>query len=253
MFEYPISTVRLELSARSDIGRNRRRNEDAYFAGGLSGADGWTLLAVADGLGGHARGDWASSRTLELLAVELGPLLTVMAPDAALREAVRRINWQVRAEARTLNAVGAATTLVLSLFHGLEYWWLNIGDSRLYFHGPDGLRQLSRDHSWVQDQVEQGLLDPAETRLHPYRNVVTRTIGFELAVDPDIRGPFTLAESETLLACSDGLFGPVADAAIAGVLGAYEPGEATRRLIELANEAGGPDNITVVVARAAGS
>lgn len=247
-----MNTVRLELSARSDIGRSRRRNEDAYFAGGLPGADGWTLLAVADGLGGHARGDWASSRTLELLTVELGPLVTVFGPKAALREAVRRINWQVRAEARTLNAVGAATTLVLALCRGDEYWWLNVGDSRLYLHGPDGLRQLSRDHSWVQDQVEQGLLDASEAGLHPYRNVVTRTIGFELAVEPDIRGPFTFAPGETLLACSDGLFGPVSDPEIEEALAKYPPEEATRRLIEQANEAGGPDNITVALARAAG-
>lgn len=249
MFEYRMSIPRLHFSGRSDIGRGRRRNEDAFFAGGISGADGWTLLAVADGLGGHARGDWASSRTLELLSLELGRRLPAANPEATLREAVYRINWQVRAEARTLNAVGAATTLVLALCRGLDYWWLNAGDSRLYLHGADGLRQLSRDHSWVQDQVEQGLLEPSEARLHPYRNVVTRTIGFELAVEPDIRGPFTLAEGETLLACSDGLFGPVSDAAIAEVLDGYTPEEATRRLIELANAAGGPDNITVALAR----
>lgn len=243
--------ARLDISGRSDIGRSRRRNEDAYFAGGLAGADGWTLLAVADGLGGHARGDWASSRTLELLTVELPPLLAANTPDAALREATGRINWQLRAEAQTLSATGAATTLVLALIHGLAYWWLNIGDSRLYLQDADGLRQLSRDHSWVQDQVELGALSPAEARLHPYRNMVTRTIGFEVAVEPDIRGPFTLAAGETLLACSDGLFGPVADVEIGATLESHAPAEATRRLIELANDAGGPDNITVVVGRAA--
>lgn len=246
-----MSNFRLEVSGRSDIGRGRRRNEDAYFAGGLPGGDSWTLLAVADGLGGHARGDWASRRTLELLGVDLGPELAGSPPDAALRECLHRINWQVRAEARTLNAIGAATALVLALFRGSEYWWLNVGDSRLYLHSQDRLRQLSRDHSWVQDQVEQGLLDASEARLHPYRNVVTRTIGFEPAVEPDIRGPFTLAEGETLLACSDGLFGPVSDHDIAAILGMYAPDEATRRLIELANEAGGPDNITVVIGKAA--
>lgn len=239
----------LEVSARSDIGRGRRRNEDAYFAGGVPGADDWTLLAVADGLGGHARGDWASARALELLTVELGPLIKDSGPEAALREAVRRVNWHVRAEAKTLNAVGAATTLVLALLGPSDYWWLNVGDSRLYVHGAEGLRQLSRDHSWVQDQVEEGLLDAVEARVHPYRNVVTRTIGFEMAVEADIRGPFMLAVGETLLACSDGLFGPVSDAEIAEVLVSYSPGEASRRLIELANEAGGPDNITVVVGR----
>lgn len=244
-----MNTLRLHVSGRSDIGRSRRRNEDAYFAGGLPGAAGWTLLAVADGLGGHARGDWASRRTLELLSVELGGRLATSPPDSALRDAIARINWQVRAEARTLNAVGAATTLVLALLNDAQYWWLNIGDSRLYLHGSDGLRQISRDHSWVQDQVEQGLLDAAEARLHPYRNVVTRTVGFEMNVEPDIRGPFALAAGETLLACSDGLFGPVSDAAIAEVLASQAPGEATRRLIELANEAGGPDNITVVAGR----
>lgn len=239
----------LQTAARTDIGRSRRRNEDAYIAGHLAGAPGWTVLAVADGLGGHARGDWASERTIELLGVELGPLLAEGAPETALRTAVSKINWQLHAEARTLGANGAATTLVLALLRGAEYWWLNVGDSRLYLHAPAGLRRLSRDHSWVQEQVDSGALDPAEARLHPYRNVVTRTIGFGTSVEPDIAGPFVLAPGETLLACSDGLFGPVADEAIAETLARLEPGAAARRLIELANEAGGPDNITVALAR----
>ena len=150
-----------------------------------------------------------------------------------------------------MGAHGAATTLVLALFERERYWWLNVGDSRLYLHTDGGLRQLTTDHSWVQEQVARGMLDPVDARFHPNRNVVTRTIGFEPAVEADVAGPFTLAAGETLLACSDGLFGPVSDDSIATVLAEAAPDEACRKLIDLANEAGGPDNITVAIARRA--
>jgi len=242
-------TQRLELAARSDIGHRRRRNEDAVFAGSLAGADGWTLIAVADGVGGHARGDWASMRTIELLALELGPQVATSGPERGLRETVRWVNWSIRAEAKTLGATGAATTLVLALLKETEYWWLNIGDSRLYLHSGGELRQLSRDDSWVQEQVDAGVLDAESARHHPYRNVVTRTVGFEAAVEAGIAGPFTLGPGETLLACSDGLFGPVEDAALAAIVARPNVEDVAQRLVELANEAGGPDNITVALAR----
>jgi protein phosphatase len=209
------------------------------------------LLAVADGLGGHARGDWASQRALELLESELGRLVTEHGAETGLREACHRVNWGVRTEARAMGAHGAATTLVLALFQQERYWWMNVGDSRLYLYGNGGLRQLSTDHSWVQEQLTRGLLDPAEARFHPNRSVVTRTIGFEPAVEADIAGPFTLETGETLLACSDGLFGPVSDDQIAAVLAEAPPDEACRKLIDLANDAGGPDNITVAIAQLA--
>ncbi|MEO8540428.1 MAG: protein phosphatase 2C domain-containing protein [bacterium] len=249
MSENPMTGHPLSFAGRTDIGRSRRRNEDAFFAGSLPGGEGWTLLAVADGLGGHARGDWASARALELLAAELGPLVEAHGADRGLREAIHHINWSIRSEARAMEAYGAATTLVLALFHGGEYWWLNVGDSRLYSYRVEGMRQVSTDHSWVAEQVAAGLLAPEDARRHPNRNVVTRTVGFDPDVVPDVAGPIQLAPGETLLACSDGLFGPVEDADIAAVLAESQPEEACRKLIELANEAGGPDNITVVVGR----
>lgn len=243
-----MTSPHLEFAGRTDIGRSRRRNEDAFFAGTLHGVEGWTLLAVADGLGGHVKGDWASERTLELLPAELSPLLAEFGPEQALREGCHRVNWALFSEARAMNAHGAATTLVATLIGPDEAWWMNVGDSRVYRHSGGELTQISRDHSWVMDQVEQGYLTAAEARYHPNRNVVTRTIGFEASVSPDI-GRVDLEPGDRLLLCSDGLFGPVGDAAIARIMGENPSDDACKKLIAAANEAGGPDNITVVVGR----
>lgn len=239
----------LTMAARSDIGRSRTANQDYAYAGTVPGAPEWTLLAVADGLGGHARGEWASQRTIELLAGSLGALLASQEPLDALSEAIRTTNTAVNIESRAIGARGAATTLVLALVRGREAWWANVGDSRLYRHHAGALRQVSNDHSWVAEQVRAGRLPSAALTEHPEKNVVTRTIGFEPAVAPEIAGPLLLRDGETLLLCSDGLHGPLANDVVSRSIAELEPEHAAERLVELANEAGGPDNVTVVMAR----
>lgn len=240
---------RLTIAARSDTGRSRSANQDYAYAGALPGAPEWTLLAVADGLGGHARGEWASQRTIELIAGSLGALLLDHTPDAALARAIRTTNTAVHTEGRALGASGAATTLVLALVRGREAWWANAGDSRLYRHHAGSLQQVSHDHSWVAEQVRAGRLPSSSLKDHPEKNVVTRTIGFEPDLAPDVSGPLLLRDSETLLLCSDGLHGPVPDDQLSRCTTDLEPALAVERLVDLANEAGGPDNITVVIAR----
>jgi protein phosphatase len=244
-------TPALQSVALSDTGRARTANQDFAYAGPLPGAEQWELLAVADGLGGHARGEWASQRTVELLATSLAGLLGDTDPAAALAAGVAEANIAVHREASQQGAEGAATTLVAALCRGREAWWVNVGDSRLYRLSGGELQQVSHDHSWVGDQVREGLLDPGDARDHPRRNVVTRTVGFEPALTPDVGGPIRLDPGDALLLCSDGLHGPVGDDVIARTLSELEPGHAAARLVELANDAGGPDNITVVLARVA--
>lgn len=245
--------VPLSTAAISDPGRSRSQNQDYAYAGRVPGAPDWTLLAVADGLGGHARGEWASQRAIELLAGTLGNALTEASsdPGAALDATISTINRTIHSEASGMGAAGAATTLVVVLIHGPCAWWANVGDSRLYRWTHGTLSQVSADHSWVAEQVRSGRLPASAMHGHPEKNVVTRTIGFEAAVSPDVGGPLFLGDGEILLLCSDGLHGPVSEAEMSRCLGELSPKLAAERLVELANEAGGPDNVTVVVGHVA--
>lgn len=240
---------KLVTAARSDTGRSRKANQDYAYAGGLPGSSDWTLLAVADGLGGHARGEWASQRAIELVAGELGGLLAELEPPDALKKAIESANAAIHHEGQAMGAAGAATTLVCALIRGREAWWANVGDSRIYRSHRGSLTQVSNDHSWVAEQVRTGRLTESALKAHPEKNVVTRTVGFEPQVAPEVGGPLLLREGEALVLCSDGLHGPVPDDLVARAVSELEPEHAAERLIELANEAGGPDNITVVIGR----
>lgn len=236
----------LTVAGLSEVGRVRARNEDAFLARAIQG---WTLLCVADGLGGHARGDWASARAVEVFSGHMERLLGEADPEAALRAACAAANEALYREGSTRGSeLHAATTLVAVLVRGAEAWWLNVGDSRLYLLSGGRLRQVSADHSLVAEGVREGVLPASALRDHPRRNVVSRTIGFEPEVTPDT-GELGLEPGNTLLLCSDGLFGPVPDEEIESVLAELDSPAAARRLVQLANDAGGPDNITVVVAR----
>ncbi len=246
--EDTLAELRLTIGSATHTGLVRRQNEDSLLVRDLDGA---TLLCVADGLGGHARGEWASARAVEVFAESLSKHLESLHPDEAMSRASADANAAVNAEAAELGAPGAATTLVAALVRGPEVWWLNIGDSRFYAVTAGEFRQVSNDHSWVADRVREGTISADAARGHWKRNVVTRTVGFETFVEPEI-GRLEVAPGDLLLLCSDGLFGPVEDADIASVLAELPPAKATDRLIELANAAGGPDNITVIVAKVEG-
>ncbi|MEO8541006.1 MAG: protein phosphatase 2C domain-containing protein [bacterium] len=238
---------KVTFAALSDTGRSRSSNQDYAYAGEVPGAPGWTLLAVADGLGGHARGEWASQRAVEVLVSSLGEMLAAGDPAEALREVLQGANDALHVEGQAMGAAGAATTLVLALIRGRQAWWANVGDSRLYRWHSGTLTQVSEDHSWVGEAVRSGRLPKSALKEHPEKNVVTRTIGFESVVLPDVGGPIVLRDGDRLLLCSDGLHGPVSDEILGRCVGELEPEHAVRRLVDLANEAGGPDNITVVV------
>jgi protein phosphatase len=233
----------------SDKGESRAENQDFGFAGPVPAAPQWTLLAVADGLGGHARGEWASQRTIALLLEGLGAALSEFSPPEAFERVIAHANKVLYNESRDFGWPGSATTLVAALVCGRKAWWVNVGDSRMYRLASGRLEQVSADHSVVAEQVRAGLLTPEAAEVHPHRNVVTRTVGFEPWVDVDTGGPLRLEPGDALLLCSDGLHGPVPDQVLATVLRESPPEEASERLVALANAAGGPDNITAVVAK----
>jgi protein phosphatase len=238
---------------RTDVGKVRATNQDSACGLPVPGAEEWVLLAVADGVGGHQGGEWASARAIDFLSAELAAALAGGDPAVALARTMEAASTALWDSARDGDGIpGAATTLVAALVRGDEAWWANIGDSRIYLVASGKLSQLSEDHSWVAERVREGVLTPAEAAVSPHRNVVTRTVGFERLVVADHGGPLKLAPGDVLVLCSDGLHGRIADDVIAEAAASLDPDAASRRLVDLANEAGGQDNITVIVCRAGG-
>jgi serine/threonine protein phosphatase PrpC len=238
------------VAALTDRGLKRPTNQDSVLAQELP--DGSTLLAVADGVGGVQGGETASAEAIQALVAELVET-PEGDPGAALGRAFSVANQRVRAEASERPELeGMASTLVAALVRGDTAWVANVGDSRAYLFHQTQVRQLTLDHSWVAEQVRAGRLADEEAKSSEFRNVITRGIGIAEEVETDTIGPVTLPEGSLLLLCSDGLSRVVSDPKMAEVLQSGTAHAMAERLIALANDAGGPDNISVVILRAGG-
>ncbi|CAO5172802.1 Serine/threonine protein phosphatase PstP [Frankia sp. AiPs1] len=232
-------SLRLHFAVRSDVGHVREGNEDSAFAG-------QRLLAVADGMGGHAAGEVASSTVISRLAdlddgVHSDDLVT------ELNDAVRDANRQLREmslENSALDGMGTTVTAVLSAGDMLGV--LHVGDSRAYLLRDGILSQVTHDHTLVQDLVDQGRITPEQANTHPQRSLLMRALdGRE--VEPDLSVRQAVAGDRYLL-CTDGLSGVVSEETILETLLLPTPQDAVDQLVDLALKGGGPDNITVVVA-----
>lgn len=253
--ESPAVQPGLVFAGVTDVGRRRSSNQDRFIAQVIETRAGpVVLLAVADGMGGAAGGEVASAHAVdELLRVvhEADP-----AEDDAhtLMTAIAAANRAVFSHARRDPALyGMGTTLVAALIRGQRLVVGHVGDSRAYLIRGGSIRRLTADHSWVAEQVRRGELTEEEAATSSFRNILTRSVGVTEQVEPELSPPLALAPGDIVLLCSDGLHGVVDDATIARIAQAAEPEAAARRLVDLANERGGPDNITVVVARLSGA
>jgi protein phosphatase len=236
------ATIAPDFVALTDVGVKREENQDAVLATRLPG--GRVLLAVADGVGGSADGALASRLAIEHLEEVVRGSghadLALIDGYAAAHESVGALGSGEKKP---------ATTLVAALVQGSRVWIANLGDSRAYLADASGLRQLTEDHSWVADQVRAGRLTLEEARQSGMRNIITRAIGTGDSGEPDVTGPLVLTEGVTLMLTSDGLHGLLSQAEIAGVLAGEDLEEAAQELIQMARDAGGPDNISVVLYR----
>jgi protein phosphatase len=237
--------MKIDWAGLSDRGRRRATNEDAFLAD-----PGLGLFAVADGMGGHAAGEIASRLAVEAVQQVLRGAPEGQAdPAGRIAEAIRAANQAILA--RTLqrhDLQGMGTTLVLVLLETRSAWVSHVGDSRAYRIRRDAIELLTHDHSWVGEQVRLGRLSQEEARRHPWRNVVTRALGSQGEVQPDV-GHEPLQPGDKILLCSDGLNTMVREEQILEAVRAAGPDleGACRRLIELANQGGGEDNVTVVL------
>lgn len=236
----------LRSAAGSDVGRRRPLNQDSAVTSPR-------LLAVADGMGGHAHGEVASSVAITALAdLDSGLAGTDLAGVdllGALARAVTHAADRLTGLARENSALrGSGTTVVALLFDGGRVGILHVGDSRAYLLRAEELLRLTRDHTLVQALVDEGRISLEEAAEHPRRSMLMRTLQDGQTVEPDLFFHEVLA-GDRYLVCSDGVTAVLSDPEILEVLAAgKEPQQAVDRLIELANLGGGPDNITCVVA-----
>jgi serine/threonine protein phosphatase PrpC len=238
--------MRLSSFAGSDVGRARSGNEDSYFCGR-------TVFAVADGLGGHQGGEVASAAAVAPLAALDGrELATPTEAAEALAAAVQEANSAILERAAGDPSLwGMGTTMTAAAITADGHLQLaHVGDSRAYLLRDGALEQLTTDHTVVAELVRRGRLTPELAAVHPERSILTRAVGLDPRIPVDTPDPVDLRPGDQCLLCSDGLTETVADPTIAELLSASEDGDAAcRSLIDAANEAGGPDNITVVLVR----
>jgi len=244
----------IEAYGDTDVGRVRPANQDAFLCLPEEGA-----FIVADGMGGHAGGEVASMlcilaiQTFMQSAEALSPSRdgcehpcppVKQALSDAVNHAALRI-YERACDEPSLKGMGTTLTM-LKIADGYGYF-AHVGDSRLYLLRQGALQQLTTDHSWVNEQMQAGLLSQEEAASHPFRNVITRSVGSRETVNVET-DCIELRDDDCLLLCSDGLHGCVSNSEIARLLidgGTY----AVRPLIDLANDRGGEDNITIVVVK----
>ncbi|MFL6072376.1 MAG: PP2C family protein-serine/threonine phosphatase [Mycobacteriales bacterium] len=230
----------LRTGAASDVGLVRTNNEDSAFTGRR-------LLAVADGVGGMPAGEVASDLVIQSLAgLEEAP--AEAEPLGRLRDAVEAANQRIRASSEADDGRhGMGTTVTALLLHDDQLALLHVGDSRCYLLRDGQLGQVTRDDTYVQTLVDQGVMSREDARRHPQRSVVTQAVQ-GVPLSPAAR-MLTPAPGDRYLLCSDGLSDYVDDAAIAEALRSYrDPQDCADRLVQLALDAGAPDNVTVIVA-----
>lgn len=258
-------TLQITLGFASDVGLQRKINEDSFtiftpFPGEVNPSGFDAVLCVADGMGGEAAGEIASALATSRIRewFTSGAYLQwqgMAAPEAdpipgLLKHAIVRINREIYTQSRN-NATlrGMGSTIVVALLKKDHLYLAHLGDSRGYRIRNNAIARLTVDHSWVERQVQEGLITAEEALHHPQRNIITKSLGVEDDVEPDITA-LQLMVGDQLLLCSDGLCGRVPDSVLLEtVLAAEGPQDACTKLVEVANRLDGSDNITVVLAR----
>jgi protein phosphatase len=242
----------LIVVSKTDIGQVRKRNEDSSCAfepedAEVLSAKG-SLYIVADGMGGHRGGEVASKLAVETIrqeyyaSPESDPLNALM---MAFKVANRLIFNKSTSDQEFF---GMGTTCTAMVILGNLAYFAHVGDSRAYLFRQEKLQRITRDHSLVEDMIRAGMITPDEARVHPQRNIITRSLGIQDSIIPDRPvSPLDVETGDIFLMCSDGLTSLVDDGTIETVLAGKTPSEACDHLVALANQQGGTDNITVQI------
>ena len=237
----------MRIYSATDVGQKRKMNQDYVFVSEGPVGNLPNLFTVADGMGGHNAGDYASSHAVRILVDEIREDADYN-PVKVIRHAIEAANTEIRNRAQEdENLRGMGTTMVVATIVDQYAYVANVGDSRLYVI-QDGIRQVTRDHSLVQEMVRMGEISEAEARNHPDKNIITRALGAEKTVDVDFFD-LKLEKGCTILMCSDGLSNMVEDEKIQEIISDPEADidQKGSALLREANQKGGKDNIAVVL------
>ncbi len=249
--------MRLTSCGITDVGLKRGHNEDNFLIN-----EELNLFVVADGMGGHAGGEYASAisvNTVEEIVTDLelhGAPIDVEDPDDPVDLTRERLRYAIRLAGRRIYEKaqeepeynGMGTTAVALLVENGNAFIAHVGDSRLYLHRNGQTDQLTEDHSLVNEKLRAGLITPEEAKNHRMRNVITRSLGYQEDVEIDVQVR-AVRRGDMFMLCSDGLSGYIEAPEIGEHMSSYGPQEGARRLVELACERGGDDNITCVIVR----
>lgn len=248
--------MRIRAFGASDVGKRREKNEDSFLIN-----EDHNLYIVADGMGGHLGGDIASrlatatiDETIRALEVdpemtiqEVGPSIKSGEYQSYLRYAIRLASQRIFEKAcNEMSLHGMGTTTVAALIKNNKAYIANVGDSRVYRVRGEKIDQITKDHSLVGEQVRAGILSEDDARAHRFKNIITKSVGFQEDVDADI-DIRVLRQGDKFVLCTDGLTNMVKANELRDIVSTNDPETATRRLVDVANERGGDDNITVVI------
>ncbi|HJJ23652.1 MAG TPA: Stp1/IreP family PP2C-type Ser/Thr phosphatase [Nitrosopumilus sp.] len=238
----------------TDVGRVRTIDEDSILVADLSFGinsenEKFLLLAVADGMGGHAKGEEASKIALNTLTKSVVPeLFGEKSFTELLENGIKNANQEILDyTSKNPESSGMGTTTVCALVKGNNVHLANVGDSRAYVISNDEIRRVTKDHSYVQALIDEGKITEEEARKHPQKNVITKAVGIMESVEPDTM-KFTLDNDESLLLCCDGVIAHLHDEDIHEIIrDADHPQNACQQIVDLANERGGTDNISLII------
>ena len=237
----------MRIYSATDVGQKRKMNQDYVFVSEDPVGNLPNLFTVADGMGGHNAGDYASSHAVRILVDKIREDADYN-PVKVIRHAIEAANTEIRNRAQEdANLRGMGTTMVVATIVDQYAYVANVGDSRLYVIS-DGIQQITRDHSLVQEMVRMGEISEEEARNHPDKNIITRALGAEKTVDVDFFD-LKLEPGDVVLMCSDGLSNMVEDSKIREIVSDPEADidQKGNALLREANQNGGKDNIAIVL------
>jgi protein phosphatase len=250
MNELKDKDIKVLCHGKSDKGKMRQENEDSFFI-----SDDINLFIISDGMGGHAEGATASKLVADnlpaILKTKLGKLRSrnPRTIKAIIKKAIIETNLLVRIEGKQGEGhkdMGATVVLILAMSDRI--YIANVGDSRCYRLRNGKLKQISTDHTVIEELIQSGKIEAEQSDNHPAQGIITQCVGYDARTLPAIKS-FKYSKGDRLLLCSDGLTDVVNDNDIRSILlTEQEPQETCNVLVKAANEAGGPDNITVLVA-----
>lgn len=241
----------LQFEVLTDVGRKRKVNEDS--AAVFTRSEGLILAVIADGMGGHRAGDYASSTAIKVIGEQFLELDDTKIEDEQhwaewLQETVNYVNRLLFNEAKENEELkGMGTTLEAALIRGNSCLVSHTGDSRVYAINENGVRQITKDHSYVNILLENGEITEAEAEAHPQRNWIMKAIGSEKTIEPDLYS-IELTDQSYLMLCTDGLSNKVDQTKMYEiVMSDANLSEKVKELVDLANKMGGEDNISVIL------